>query len=366
MGKRAAWDMPKRYHLNRPALASAVGVELRTCKNPQSQRRLLAARLAASGQFTAAQIGQQVGISRRRFFAWMKAFKAGGLAGLLQRQHGGGASPQVQGPALAELQTGLQQGRWKRAKEIQQWLRERHVVALTLTGVYYWLGKLGGVLKVPRKTHAQKDAAAGVAFQRTLGERLASLNVAGGKPVRIWVADEHRYGLIPVVRKCWTLRGLRPSAPYRTQYQWSYLYSALEVDGENAAEFVCLPAVSLPLSRWFLAHVAARDPQAEHVVIWDRAGFHPKPELHAVPERVHLIALPPYSPELNPTEAIGDLVKDRIGNVLWDTLEALETAIVEELRPIYETADRVRRLVSHPWLVEQVNATATANSAITC
>jgi hypothetical protein len=141
----------------------------------------------------------------------MNVLKGRGLAGLLQRQHGGGAPPRVQGKALSELQAGLAQGRWKRAQEIQQWLRERHAVKLKLSGVYYWLGKLGGVLKVPRKTHAQRDAAQAVEFQRTLCERLRNLNVAGGKRVRLWVADEHRYGLIPVVRKCWTLRGLRPT-----------------------------------------------------------------------------------------------------------------------------------------------------------
>ncbi len=46
------------------------------------------------------------------------------MAGLLKRQHGGGAVPQVQGGAQ-ELLAGLQSGRWKRAKEIQHWLRER-------------------------------------------------------------------------------------------------------------------------------------------------------------------------------------------------------------------------------------------------
>jgi transposase len=191
--------MPKRYHLNRPDLAQAVAAELRGCKDAKGQQRLLAARMAASGQFTAAQIAEQIGISRRRFFDWMNALKAGGLAGLLQRQHGGGAVAQVQAVALTELKAGLAQGRWKRAKEMQQWLRERHAVRLKLTGIYYWLGKLGGVLKVPRKTHAQKDAAQAAAFQRTLCERLTNLNVAGGKRVRLWVADEHRYGLIPVV-----------------------------------------------------------------------------------------------------------------------------------------------------------------------
>jgi transposase len=356
--------MPKRYHLRRPDLAERVAKELRVCKDTKAQQRLLAARMAASGQFTAAQIAEQIGVSRRRFFDWMNALKAGGVDGLLERQHGGGAAPQVQGSVLTELQAGLAQGRWKRAKEIQHWLRERHAVKLKLTGIYYWLGKLGGVLKVPRKTHAQKDAAQAVAFQRTLCEQLTNLNVAGGRRVRVWVADEHRYGLIPVVRRCWTLRGLRPSAPYQTRYEWGYLYSALEVDGDNAAEFACLPRVSLELSRLFLERLAARDPEAEHVVIWDQAGFHPQADLHELPARVHVLPLPPYSPELNPVEVIGDVIKDRIANTLWHTLESLEEALSEELRPIYKSAERVRRLVSHPWLIDQVNATATENSAI--
>ena len=313
--------MPKRYHLNRPDLAQAVGDELRICTDVKSQQRLLAARLAASGQMTAAQIAEQLDISRRRFFDWMNALKAGGLAGLLEREHGGGAVPQIKGDARQELLAGLQSGRWKRAKEIQYWLRERHAIRL---------------------------------------------NVAGGRPVRLWVADEHRYGLIPVVRKCWTLRGVRPTVPYRTKYEWGYLYSALEVDGQNAAEFLCLPEVSLEMSDLFLKHLATSDPGAEHVVIWDQAGFHPKPELHVVPEHVHLVSLPPYSPELNPTEAIGDVVKDRIGNVLWNTIADLEQSIGEELRPLCENPECVRRLVSHPWLVEQANVTATENSAITC
>jgi len=356
--------MPKRYHLNRPDLAERVAKELRGCKDTKAQQRLLAARMAASGQFTTAQIAEQIGVSRRRFFDWMNALKAGGLDGLLERHHGGGATPRVQGSALAELQEGLAQGRWKRAKEIQHWLRERHAVKLKLTGIYYWLGKLGGVLKVPRKTHAHRDAAQVVEFQRTLCERLTNLNVAGGRRVRVWVADEHRYGLIPVVRRCWTLRGLRPSALYQTRYEWGFLYSALEVDGDNAAEFACLPGVSLELSRLFLERLAARDPASEHVVIWDQAGFHPQADLHELPAHVHVLPLPPYSPELNPVEVIGDVIKDRIANTLWQTLESLEEALGEELRPIYESAERVRKLVSHPWLIEQVNATATGNSAI--
>ena len=88
--------------------------------------------------------------------------------------------------------------------------------------------------------------------------------------------------------------------------------------------FCVLPGVSLEMSGLFLEQLAASDPEAEHVVIWDQAGFHPEPKLHAVPARIHLVPLPPYSPELNPVEAIGDVIKDRIANTLWQTLDDLE------------------------------------------
>ncbi len=358
--------MPKRIHLNQPELAQAVVAALETCQDVKDHQRLLAMRMAASGEFTAAQISEQLEVSRRQFFNWLTALKKGGVAGLLKRRHGGGVEPTVRGKILEEFQKGLRQGQWKRAKEIQQWLAREHQVRMATTGVYYWLGKLGGVLKVPRKTHAKKDAAKAIEFQETLCDKLKSLNVAGGRPVRLWVADEHRYGLIPVVRKCWTLRGLRPTAPYQTKYEWGYLYSALEVDGANACEFLCLPEVSLTMSRLFLQRLVDRDPHAEHVVIWDQAGFHPRHTDPVVPAQVHLVSLPPYSPELNPVEAIGDVIKDRLGNTLWNTLEDMEKAIGEELRPLYETAERVRNLVSHPWLILQANVIETKNSAIAC
>lgn len=357
--------MPKRIRLHEPQLAQAVVAALETCRDVRDHQRLLAMRMAASGEFTAAQIADQLEISRRQFFNWLTALKAGGVPGLLKRSHGGGAAARVKGAVLSEFQEGLKRGQWKRAKDIQHWLAKVHGVRLGESGVRYWLGKLGGVLKVPRKTHAKKDAAAAVAFQQTLGEQLKRLNVAGGRPVRIWVADEHRYGLIPVVRKCWTLRGLRPCVSYQTKYEWGFLFSALEVDGEHACEFLCLPEVSLTMSGVFLQRLVARDPQAQHIVIWDQAGFHPRAGDPNVPANVHLLSLPPYSPELNPVEAIGDLIKDRLGNVLWQTLDAMEEAIGEELRPLYENADRVRRLVSHPWLVLQANITAAKNSAVT-
>src|SRR5277367_2562683 len=108
--------MPKRFHLNRPDLAKEVTDALASCKNVVDQQRLLAMRLACGGQLTAAQIAEQVGISRRQFFNWVGLLKRDGVAGLLANHHRGGPPPKVKGQVLAEFQTGLKSGRWKRAK----------------------------------------------------------------------------------------------------------------------------------------------------------------------------------------------------------------------------------------------------------
>ncbi len=97
----------------------------------------------------------------------MRSKKAAWKVCWLPRARGRKRTPRAR-PILAEFQAGLKAGQWKRAKEIQRWLQSRHQVKMRLKGVYYWLGKLGGVLKVPRKTHAEKDAAKAAQFRQEL------------------------------------------------------------------------------------------------------------------------------------------------------------------------------------------------------
>ena len=68
------------------------------------------------------------------------------------------------------------------------------------------LGKAGGVLKVPRKTHAKKDAAQVEVFKATLSGKLAQASAGAEGPMLLWLLGKHRYGLLPVIRGC---RGAR-------------------------------------------------------------------------------------------------------------------------------------------------------------
>lgn len=194
------------------------------------------------------------------------------------------------------------------------------------------------------------------AFKTGLARRLRGLKLPAGRSVRVWATDEHRYGLISHQRRCWGLRRVRPHAPYRTRYDWGYLATALEIDGKDEAFCLFLPCVSKEASACFLQKLADTDKDSIHVVIQDQAGFHLKAQDEGLPQNVRLLPLPPYSPELNPVERVGDLIRDATGNRVFTTLEDMEKAIEAEIAPLWTTPQRVRSLVGDGWMRSQVNA----------
>jgi transposase len=174
--------------------------------------------------------------------------------------------------------------------------------------------------------------------------------------VRLWVADEMRYGLLPVTRRVWSLRGVRPVCPVYPRYEWAYVYGAAEVGGQARVEFLYSPTVSLEHSELFLQQLGGREPDATHVVIWDGAGFHPQEGAEGLPDNVRLLPSPPYSPELNPIEGLWDQLKDHLCNKGFVSLRAVEHAITDFLRPFWETPERVRDLIGNGWLLARAKA----------
>jgi transposase len=352
--------MRKAVQLGRPEEAAKIEAALRKpIAKPWQRQRLQAMAMAAQGRWTLRQIGDAVEAGRSTVAGWLKTVRTGGVEALLTWKEGQGAPGRVNEQIQAAIHTGLAEGRWRRGRDLQLWLAQEHGIEMKLSGAYYYLGKAGGILKVPRKTHAKKDAEKAERFKSELAERIEALPLEAGRPVRVWVADEHRYGLISVLRRCWGLRGVRVTAPYQTKYQWGYLHSALEVDGAHAAQALFSNSVNLETSGKFLEQIAQSDQQAQHVVIWDQAGFHPRVGDPLVPAGVHVLSLPPYSPELNPVEKIGAFIKDAVCNKVWQTLESIEAAISAELEPLWKFPARVAQLVGQEgWLSDQLNASA--------
>jgi transposase len=329
---------------------------------PQSdmaRKRLLVVRLIAQHEHTAGQIMKIAGVSRQTLFTYRDKVEEAGVAGLLERDHSPGRPPTVRGPVKEELLERLGQGKFPRAADAQAWIRKRTRKNLSLRGVRHLLKRLGGRTKVPRKSHAKKDAAKASAFKEELPGKLDELcgeAIGQGRQVRLWVLDEHRYGLLPVLRRVWGLKGVRVHAPYQTRYKWGYLHEALEVDGEHKCELLFTPAIDQDIHALFLKQIGESDGQSMHVVIADQAGFHLKAGDERIPNNVKLLPLPPYSPELNPVERFGGLIKAAVSNRLYPSLEKLEAHITAVARH-WGAPEKVAGLI-HKWLAIKANCGA--------
>lgn len=170
---------------------------------------------------------------------------------------------------------------------------------------------------------------------------------AGYPQCRVWAQDESRCGLLPIVRRRITARGLQPvvSAAYR--FESLYLYGAVEpMTGQSF--FLELPALNSSLFQLFLEQLAATAPAHFHLLVLDNGAFHKARPLR-LPPNVGLLFLPPYAPELNPIERLWRDLKDWLASRPPPTLEALSTLLTTRLQ--HYTAARVRSLTGFPYFV---------------
>lgn len=139
--------------------------------------------------------------------------------------------------------------------------------------------------------------------------------------------DEHRIGLQPIVRRVWAPRGQRPVAPVQPRYRWRYL-SGFVHPASGRTQWHLASTVNLAVFSVSLAAFADQigaGPERHVLLVLDGAGWHRSPRL-AIPEAVHLLPLPPYSPDLQPAERLWHYSNTPLVNAHFPDLDALDEA----------------------------------------
>lgn len=112
--------------------------------------------------------------------------------------------------------------------------------------------------------------------------------------------DEHRVGLKPVIRRvCWASRGHRPVIRVQQRYEWLYV-SGFARPETGESHWLLLPSVNIEVFTIALEQFAQAVGAGLHrriILGLDRAGWH-NSQMLVIPEGIHLVFLPPYSPEL--------------------------------------------------------------------
>jgi transposase len=194
-----------------------------------------------------------------------------------------------------------------------------------------------------------------IALPTLLTQQFTDRSAVG--PVKVFAQDETRLGLLPVVRRRITARGVQPVATVLHQFDNFSLYGAVEPT-TGASFFLELPYLnSRAFQRW-LEGFAAAFPESLNVLVLDNGAGH-KAKAVRWPSNVVPVFLPPYSPELNPLERLWRDLKDKLADVPTQTLTELSDAMCSIIQ--HYSPATLQSLTSFAYFV---HAVATAQSAL--
>jgi hypothetical protein len=165
------------------------------------------------------------------------------------------------------------------------------------------------------------------------------------------VQDEGRFGLKPVVKRLWALRGQRPVVAQRRKYQWLYAYIFVEPQTGHS-EFLLLPSVNVPLMQLALDEFSrAIDPENRQIIVLllDQAGWHMSKKLK-IPTNIFLLPFPAYTPELSPAEPMVNKLKIPLANKTLEKIQEVEDFMIAECIRLKNCPQEVKSLTLFPWI----------------
>lgn len=149
----------------------------------------------------------------------------------------------------------------------------------------------------------------------------------------------------------WARRGTRPRVVKQTEYKWVYLYGAVNpITGESAGMIGSV--VDTEMMSLFLYWMGKQLGEDRHaVLVLDGAGWHKAKGLR-VPPNITLLFLPPYSPELNPTELVWLFLKQhQLSNRVFKDQEELDQAALDAWNTL--DTERFKSLCNVAWVTRE-------------
>tara|TARA_Y100000310_G_scaffold216932_1_gene218017 strand:- start:21 stop:527 length:507 start_codon:yes stop_codon:yes gene_type:complete len=167
-----------------------------------------------------------------------------------------------------------------------------------------------------------------------------------------------RVGLRGMVRRVWGRRGVKVRQRLQLVYEWRYLF--LVVDGRKGTlHWAWIDSMKAEMVG---AAVNGLKQQTEvAALVWDGAPSHRDQRVHGL--GLPLIALPPYSPELNPAERVFEEVRRWIEGKVYRSIEDKVEAVEAFLTEFESDPNRVRGLAGWKWIDEAVQHLPTLLAA---
>lgn len=229
---------------------------------------------------------------------------------------------------------------------VRQFVQERFGRVLSRSSCCNYLHRLGFVLKRPKKRLVKANAEQREAF---VAAYVALRHAAQQSGTTIFFVDEAHFRADVELKAKWVLRGqpaLVDTSSPRFGEKATY-YSAVCIETGAVAAMPVLGNTNAATSVAFLQQLRAQHPEPL-IVIWDNGPAHHGPELReylATPQlHLRLVALPGYSPDFNPDEAIWDWIREEVtANICFGTADKVREKVDAFFAQLPKRAAEVQR-----------------------
>jgi len=152
---------------------------------------------------------------------------------------------------------------------------------------------------------------------------------------------------------CISPKGKRPVVGFQHRFKYTYLFGSYSpMDGQS---FVWeIDGVDNKIFESYLHAFSKQRPREFKIVVIDNAGFHSTKNI-TVPDNIYLLAIPPYSPELNPCEQIWQFIKNRFKNSVFSNLDQLKDWLHQMVNSMEEHT--IKSITSNHHYLQIFNAT---------
>ena len=314
--------------------------------------------LIAQGHSTQ-QAAAVVGMHRRSTLRIVVRYNARGGEGTLDARRTNPGRPatltdQEQGKLLEALRGRAPDGGLWTGPKVAEWIRQETGFDGGKNFGWQTLKRLGARLVHPRRRHQKAaDEDDQEAWKDGLARRLERERrdaILVGRQVEVWVEDEARLGLKPILRRVWVVGPERPLARTWHKYEWLYVVAFVH-PSSGRTHWLLLPTIDAGLMsvafEEFAREVGA-GPRKTVIVVLDGAGWHTAADLR-VPEGVVLVPLPAYTPELQPAEHLWPLMNETIANRPIASLDELEQELSERCRALMARTHQVKAVTDFHW-----------------
>jgi hypothetical protein len=168
--------------------------------------------------------------------------------------------------------------------------------------------------------------------------------------VKLCFADEARLGQTTSLSPVLCRRGQRPVIAKQMGRAYVHVLAAVCPDDGSSWGMIS-DRLDTDVINGFLAQFSGKlKPDERALLVWDGAGVHISKKL-VVPANVELVSLPPYSPELNPTENLWHWHRSHFwSNRTYVDRAALHIAAQLACDWATDHPDRIKTTCATPWM----------------